>query len=212
MGAGILPTTIRDNKLCFLFGKENKYADTPGWSDIGGGKDNHESFLETAYREGMEETTGFLGMKKDIKKLLSRHGTYNIDFQGKGSHYRIHIFPMMYDPQLPRYYNNNHRFLERKLSPTMIKNAKIFEKDELKWFSLDEMKRRRGEFRCYYGPIIDQILDQQNKIRAFVRKGLAQERQANKTRKTKTKTKATTKTKTKTRAKHRKTRKRGKSK
>lgn len=206
MGAGILPTTIHDNKLCFLFGKENKYADTPGWSDIGGGKDNHESFLETAYREGMEETTGFLGMEKDIKKLLSRHGTYNIDFQGKGNTYRIHIFPMIYDSHLPHYYNNNHRFLERKLSPTMIKNAKIFEKDELKWFSLDEMKRRRREFRCYYGPIIDQILDQQSKIRAFVRKGLAQERRANKTRKANTKSK----TKSKARTKHRKTRKTGK--
>jgi len=199
MGAGILPTTIRDNKLCFLFGKENKYADTPGWSDIGGGKDNHESFLETAYREGMEETTGFLGMEKDIKRLLSRHGTYNIDFQGKGSHYRIHIFPMIYDPQLPQYYNNNHRFLERKLSPSMIKNAKIFEKDELKWFSIDEMKRRRNEFRCYYGSIIDQILDQQSKIRAFVRRGLVRERRANKTRKAKTKTKTSSRSKSKSR-------------
>lgn len=50
MGAGILPTTIHNNKLYFLFGKENKYADTPGWSDIGGGTDNDETFMQTAMK------------------------------------------------------------------------------------------------------------------------------------------------------------------
>ena len=60
MGAGILPTTIINNKLYFLFGKENKYADTPGWSDFGGGTDNKETFMETSMREGAEELTGFL--------------------------------------------------------------------------------------------------------------------------------------------------------
>ena len=75
MGAGILPTTIHNNKLYFLFGKENKYADTPGWSDIGGGTDNDETFMQTAMREGAEELTGFLGMENDIKKLLTRYGT-----------------------------------------------------------------------------------------------------------------------------------------
>jgi hypothetical protein len=37
MGAGVLPATIHNNKIYFLFGKENKFADTPGWSDFGGG-------------------------------------------------------------------------------------------------------------------------------------------------------------------------------
>ena len=73
MGAGILPTTIHNNKLYFLFGKENKYADTPGWSDIGGGTDNNETYMQTASREGSEELTGFLGMEKDIKNLLNKY-------------------------------------------------------------------------------------------------------------------------------------------
>ena len=52
MGAGILPTTIHNGKLYFLFGKESKYEDSaPGFSDFGGGTDNSESFLETAVRE-----------------------------------------------------------------------------------------------------------------------------------------------------------------
>ena len=37
MGGGILPVAIKNNKLYFLFGKENELDDTPGWADFGGG-------------------------------------------------------------------------------------------------------------------------------------------------------------------------------
>ena len=47
MGAGILPTCIYKGKLYFLFGKENKYGDTQGWSDFGGGTDNSETFIQS---------------------------------------------------------------------------------------------------------------------------------------------------------------------
>ena len=56
MGGGILPATIHEGKLYFLFGKEGKYEDTaPGFSDFGGGTDNNESLIKTATREGGEE-------------------------------------------------------------------------------------------------------------------------------------------------------------
>ena len=118
-----------------FFGKENQYADTPGWSDIGGGTDNNESFLETASREGMEELTGFLGMEKDIRSLLTKNGSYKVEFGEPHRRYRVHIFPMKYDPNLPVYYNNNHRFLEKKLSKNLIKNSKIFEKRKSSGFA-----------------------------------------------------------------------------
>ena len=173
MGAGILPTTIHNNKLYFLFGKENKYADTPGWSDIGGGTDNKETFLQTAAREGAEELTGFLGMENDIKKLLARYGTYNIDWGSLGSKiYRMHIFPMAFDPMLPVYYNNNHRFIEDKLPADMVKNSKIFEKDELRWVCVDDIPKMRKKFRVYFQPTADMILDQRAKIDAFIRGAL----------------------------------------
>jgi 8-oxo-dGTP pyrophosphatase MutT (NUDIX family) len=170
MGAGILPTTIHNNKLYFLFGKENQYADTPGWSDIGGGTDNKESFLETASREGMEELTGFLGMEKDIRALLTKHGSYKVDFGDSNRRYRVHIFPMKYDPNLPVYYNNNHRFLERKLSKNLIKNSKIFEKEEIKWIEVNQIPKMRSQFRHYFRDVADQIYNEQNKIKAFIRK------------------------------------------
>ena len=136
MGASILPIAIYKNKVYFLFGKENKYNDTPGQSDFGGGTEKGESFKKTAEREGMEELTGFLGMEKDIKKLMKAHGTFNIDF-GDNRTYRIHMVPMKFDPSLPKLYNNNHKFLERKLSPNLIKPSKIFEKEELESFQLN---------------------------------------------------------------------------
>jgi hypothetical protein len=67
MGAGILPATIYNGKLYFLFGKEGKHEDSaPGFSDFGGGTDNNESYMETAVREAGEELTGFLGDDRDV--------------------------------------------------------------------------------------------------------------------------------------------------
>ena len=99
MGAGILPTTIHNGKLYFLFGKENKYEKSaPGFSDFGGGTDNNESFLETAVREAGEELTGFLGNDADIRKMLNRCGTYDINLDNSGhTTYRMHIFPFRYN-------------------------------------------------------------------------------------------------------------------
>ena len=173
MGAGILPTTIYKNQLYFLFGKENKYEDSaPGFSDFGGGTDEGESYLQTAIREGGEELTGFLGSDADLRNMLTRHGTYNVDHQSKSFHriYRMHIFPMEYDTKLVHYYNNNQRFLQKRLDPEVIKTSKIFEKAEIRWFSIKEMRQRKSEFRSYFQDIVDQILVQQDEIRVFIEK------------------------------------------
>jgi hypothetical protein len=165
MGAGILPTTIINHKLYFLFGKENKYADTPGFSDFGGGTENGESFMKTALREAGEELTGFLGSEKEIEKLLKK-GTYNIDYNG----YRMHIFHYHYDPYLPFYYNNNQKFLQKKLDPEIIKKTKIFEKAEIKWICIDDLHKMKKEFRSYFQNIVDIILSQKNDIKNFIQK------------------------------------------
>ena len=174
MGAGILPTTIYKNKLYFLFGKENKYEDSaPGFSDFGGGKDNQETYMETAIREGCEELTGFLGSEEDVKKMLERNGTYNIDNKTpSGSIYRIHIFPMEYDHKLPFYYNNNQRFLQKRLDPHVIQKSKIFEKEEIRWISVDEIKKMKPQFRFFLKPVIDRIYKQREDIKKFIMKGL----------------------------------------
>jgi len=172
MGAGILPTTIHNNKLYFLFGKENKYEDSaPGFSDFGGGTDNTETFIETAIREAGEELTGFLGNSNDIRKLLNKCGTYNIDNKTDGHKtYRMHIVPFEYDDRLPFYYNNNQRFLQKRLDQSVIKNSKIFEKAEIRWICVDELKKMRPQFRFYFRNIVDMILNQQDSIKNFIQK------------------------------------------
>ena len=130
MGASILPITVHNGKILLLFGKERDIDENPGWSDFGGGTDKGETFLETAVREGGEEMTGFLGSSEDIKRLLKRFGTFNLDFKSDNGYgtYRCHIFPMDYDEYLPHYYNNNQRFLQKRLPTSIIRDTKIFEK------------------------------------------------------------------------------------
>lgn len=173
MGGSILPATVHNNKVYLLFGKERDIDENPGWSDFGGGTEKGESFIETACREGSEELTGFLGDINNIKQLLNKFGTLNIDYNSQGhTTYRCHIFPMIYDDLLPRYYNNNQRFLQQKLDPKVISDTKIFEKTQIKWFSLDEIKKNRKQFRSFYQNIVDLILADKTKIDSFVKGSL----------------------------------------
>jgi hypothetical protein len=126
--------------------------------------------MSTAIREGGEELTGFLGDSKDIKKLLTRFGTHNVTYSGSNGHggYRVHIFPMKYDEYLPYYYNNNQKFIQKKLDPKIIQDTKIFEKQEIKWWSIEEVKKGKKQFRSFYQNIIDMILADSNKINKFI--------------------------------------------
>lgn len=174
MGAGILPTTIHNGKLYFLFGKEGKYEDSaPGFSDFGGGTDDDETFLETAVRESGEEFTGFLGNDAEVRKMLRKCGTYNIDYKTDGHKtYRMHIFPFEYNEWLPYYYNNNQRFLQKRLDAKVLKNSKIFEKAEMRWIPVDDLKKMRPQFRSYFQHIIDIMLNQKEGIKSFIKKCL----------------------------------------
>jgi hypothetical protein len=175
MGGSILPTTIYNNKIYFLFGKERDIDENPGWSDFGGGTDKGETFIQTAIREGGEELTGFLGNDSDIRKMLTKYGTYNIDYNSEGySTYRCHIFPITYDPLLVHYYNNNQRFLQKRLDHKIIRDTKIFEKTQIKWFSFDEIKRKHVQFRSFYRNIIDLIIENRQDIESFIRSKLRQ--------------------------------------
>jgi len=174
MGAGILPIALHKGKLYFLFGKENKYADTPGWSDFGGGIDKGETPLNTAIREAQEEITGFLGDDKDIKKMM-KQGTFNIVHND----YHMYICLMPYNDYLPLYYNNNQRFLQKKLDPKIIETSKIFEKSEIKWVSADALMKMRPQFRSYFKEFVDILSQKKVEIMKFAKKG------ENKTRKNK---------------------------
>jgi len=168
VAGSILPVSFNEkNELCFLFGKENPMENSAkGYSDFGGSLEKGETPFQTALREGVEELTGFLGNKQDIRKLIKKNGGhYDITFNS----YNIHIFYMDYDPNLPKYYNNNHKFLWNAMDKTMLNESRLFEKIEINWFTEKQMKARKSEFRNFYQSFIDDLC-KDPKIKEFAKK------------------------------------------
>lgn len=178
-GSSILPVTIHKGQLYFLFGKENDKEDSAkGFSDFGGGNEKGETLYDTAMREGAEELTGFLGNEKQIRKHIDSHGgVYPINHYNR---YHVHIFYLEYDEKLVQYYNQNHRFLWDNMDTEYLSKTKLFEKIEIQWFTIKEMRERRNEFREFYREIVDRFLGDLTNIRIFINK---KGKKTNKTRK-----------------------------
>jgi len=77
---------------------------------------------------------------------------------------------MDYDSYLPYYYNNNQRFLQKRLASNIIRDTKIFEKTQIQWFDINTLAKRRGEFRSFYRNIIDLILQNKDELTKFAKK------------------------------------------
>jgi hypothetical protein len=171
VGSSILPACIHKGKLHFLFGKENSLADTPGWSDFGGGVDKGEQVYDSALREGGEELTGFLGDAKQIGALIKKNGGHLHLLHGpEESGYHVHIFCLPYNPDLVEYYNNNHRFLWNKMDKKFLNDTKLFEKIEVQWFSIDTMRKKKSEFRNFYQEVVELLLSKESEIKRFIMK------------------------------------------
>ena len=167
VAGALLPVTIHNDKLYFLFGKENPLEDSSkGWSDFGGGCEENEDPFTTALREGSEELTGFLGNKSILRKTIKKSGGF---YKITHNDYNIHIFFMNYDPNLPDYFNKNHLFLWKNMDKNYLNKSRLFEKIEIDWFSEEDLKNRRSEFRSFYQEITDIILNNINKIHKFIK-------------------------------------------
>lgn len=172
VAASILPVSIFNNELYFLFGKENEMEDSAkGFSDFGGGVESGESITETAMREGAEELCGFLGNPKQLSQLIKKNGgTYKLIYGSENKAYHIHIFYIHYDEKLPEYFTNNHKFLWERMDKNLLNNSKFFEKQEICWFCKNDMKKRMNEFRPFYREIVEKILYEYLKIDNFIKK------------------------------------------
>jgi 8-oxo-dGTP pyrophosphatase MutT (NUDIX family) len=165
-GSSLLPVTIHNGKLYFLFGKENKYeTSAKGFSDFGGGIDKNESVFEAALREGGEELTGFLGDGVQLQKHIKKYGGV---FKLSLNDYHVHLFYIPYDQNLPLYYNNNHKFLWEHMDHKVLKNTKLFEKIEIQWFDIKSIKKNMRLFRFFYKDVLSLILNQEQNIFKFV--------------------------------------------
>ena len=155
VAGSILPVAVVNGELMFLFGKENPLEDSArGFSDFGGGVDAGESPYKTAVREAAEELTGFLGDPAEIRRKITRAGgTYNIVVDT----YHMHVLLVDYDPMLPIYYNNNHRFLWERMDKKKLSATKLFEKIEIQWFHENEVLRKKKLFRPFFREILDEV-------------------------------------------------------
>ena len=151
MGAGILPMTIIKNSIFFLLGKE-KYSGY--WSDFGGSSKMHESILNTAIREGHEELDGFLGTESQLKSTVLSNliCTYNTD--------RYTTFCFYVDhkniEKLPYYFNNHREFLDNNV--VYNDDDGLFEKNEIKLFSVDDIVEEYNTIRPFYKTIVNKLI------------------------------------------------------
>jgi hypothetical protein len=51
-----------------------------------------------------------------------------------------------------------------------LEKTKLFEKAEIRWFSLSDMKKHKSEFRNFYQEIVDLLLANSAKIHRFAEK------------------------------------------
>lgn len=200
VAGSILPVAFHDNQLYFLFGKECSMENSAkGWSDFGGGcEDCAESdsdrtrakkVLQTAVREGAEESTGFLGSPAQILEALrhandasapartplrqnrtrkqgqvirSRMG-YGVDQTFRSvtnGTYTVFFMPVRHDAQLPLYFNRFHQFVWKNMDRRYLNRTKLFEKSEMEWFTVPQMRSKRRLFRGFYRTIVDDIIVQ----------------------------------------------------
>lgn len=151
MGGGILPIALHKGKLHFLFGKE---VSNGQWGDFGGGREGKETQFQTAIREGCEELDGFFGCQNVLKKRVTEDLVATVTTEGL----KTFIFEIDYDDRLPEYFNNHHQFIKNKI-PKQINKKGLFEKSEIRWFTVAEVKRLRSQFRPFYRKVIDNILN-----------------------------------------------------
>ena len=150
MGAGICPISKFRNNVYVLLGQErfNKQ-----WSDFGGSRNGNETPYQTACREGYEELDGFLGSEQDVKNLVNTRFIHKLD---NNNNYHSFLFQIDYDKKLPFYFNNHHKFIEKQTKNICGRNG-LYEKKEIKWFTISELKNLEN-VRPHFKVIIENII------------------------------------------------------
>lgn len=165
MGAGFLPVSIHNGKLMFLFGEERpRPKETArGWADFGGGPEKGESDIDTAAREGSEELSGLLGNKKKIRSMLTNNR--KVIIKVKDIVYTSFVVPIEYSPDIVDHFNNQAEFLKKYIPSKILHKSVIYEKSCIKWYTIEEMKKERSKFRNFFRYIIDEIIENEDKIK-----------------------------------------------
>ena len=123
----------------------------------------NESHFDNAIREGYEETDGFFGTKSELKKKVNDNYIIRLDTHNG---YHAYLFKIHYDALLPEYFNNHHKFIKNNF-PEKVDKHGFFEKNNMKWFTLNELKDKY-KFRSFYKEIVELIINNSNHIKSLV--------------------------------------------
>ena len=166
MGGGIMPIALRNGLLVVLLGKERQEQ---LWADFGGGGEGRESQFMTAIREGGEELNGCLGTGKGLITRVKKNQLAEIKNGEKfDNRYASYLFKIPYSDNLPEFFNNNDLFIRKKIPYEIERSRKthngLFEKDEIQWFTVGEIKRNLTKFRPHFVPIMEKVIAEEKSL------------------------------------------------
>jgi len=157
MGGGILPVAKHNGTYYLLFSRErlihNNDRDRGKWSDFGGSREGRESQYQTAVREGVEESSGILGTKRDVRNLIKHHLLGKITDKA----YSIWIVEVEYNPSIIHVFRNHFKDALKNNLETVKKHNGLFEKDKLQWIKLSTLHRKKQEIHSTNHRIIEII-------------------------------------------------------
>ncbi|MFH1644566.1 MAG: NUDIX hydrolase [bacterium] len=116
--AGILPYAVKDGKVFLLLGRSQHRRGGPEvFGDFGGRVEGQESYINTAAREGSEETLKLFGVKERLEKNLQNVSDNHIfiwDKNGK-NHYYCYLLKVPYvSPEIFLNVQESSLFSDRK--------------------------------------------------------------------------------------------------
>ena len=172
MGAGIIPIALYNGTLFVLLGKE-RYKENYQyvWCDFGGSVDKKNKSeiynpYYTAIREGTEELNGLFGNFNILKRKVDDN--YISNFSNTDNTYHSFLFNVHYDTNLPIYFKNQNKFIEEHLSDIVSHNNGLFEKTEIKWFTIKQLNnlvnKNKSPIRKHFVSIVKQIIKNHQNI------------------------------------------------
>ena len=166
IGGGIMPVALRNGLFVVLLGREREER---LWADFGGSGENRESQFMTAIREGGEELNGYFGTGKRLNTLIRKNQIAEIKNGEKyDNRYASYLFKIPYSDELPQYFNNNDQFIREKIPHEIVRSKKthngLFEKDEIRWFTVRDIGKNLAMFRPHFIPILERVVAEEKSL------------------------------------------------
>ena len=103
----------------------------------------------------MEESSGILGKKQDVRNLIKHHLLGKITDKA----YSSWIVEVEYNPSIVQVFRDHFKDALKNNLETVKKHNGLFEKDKLQWVKLSTLYRKKRMFRPWYKRFIPEIID-----------------------------------------------------